>query len=160
MIRRDTPVLRWLSMATAFLFMLLPFPDWLSALRPFLLALVVAYWVLETSQKMGLGRVFLIGLVLDFASFSILGEQALRLVLIAGVLHLMRSQFRFYPVWQQSGFLMLMLYADLALLWLIHLSQGLPMVQAEVWGSPVLAFLIWPWLYMLLDNLRLRNRSR
>jgi rod shape-determining protein MreD len=160
MIRRDTPVLRWLSMATAFLFMLLPFPDWLSALRPFLLALVVAYWVLETSQKMGLGRVFLIGLVLDFASFSILGEQALRLVLIAGVLHLMRSQFRFYPVWQQSGFLMLMLYADLALLWLIHLSQGLPMVQPEVWGSPVLAFLIWPWLYMLLDNLRLRNRSR
>ena len=160
MIRRDTPVLRWLSMATAFLFMLLPFPDWLSALRPFLLALVVAYWVLETSQKMGLGRVFLIGLVLDFASFSILGEQALRLVLIAGVLHLMRSQFRFYPVWQQSGFLMLMLYADLALLWLIHLSQGLPMVQAEVWCSPVLAFLIWPWLYMLLDNLRLRNRSR
>ena len=160
MIRRDTPVLRWLSMAAGFLFMVLPFPDWLSALRPFLLALVVAYWVLETSQKMGLGRVFLIGLVLDFASFSILGEQALRLVLIAGVLHLMRSQFRFYPVWQQSGFLMLMLYADLALLWLIHLSQGLPMVQAEVWGSPVLAFLIWPWLYMLLDNLRLRNRSR
>jgi rod shape-determining protein MreD len=160
MIRRDTPVLRWLSMAAAFLFMVLPFPDWLSALRPFLLALVVAYWFLETPQRMGLGRVFLIGLVLDLASFSVLGEHALRLVLIAGVLHLMRSRFRFYPVWQQSGFLMLMLYVDLAVLWLMHLSQGLPMVQAEVWGSPVLAFLIWPWLYMLLDNLRLQNRGR
>lgn len=34
------------------------------------------------------------------------------------------------------------------------------MVQAEIWGSPVLAFLIWPWLYMLLDNLRLQNRGR
>ncbi|MEY3372321.1 MAG: hypothetical protein RLZZ537_789, partial [Pseudomonadota bacterium] len=40
MIRRDTPVLRWLSLAAAFLFLVLPFPDWLSALRPFLLALV------------------------------------------------------------------------------------------------------------------------
>ena len=90
MIRRDTPVLRWLSMAAAFLFMVLPFPDWLSALRPFLLALVVAYWVLETPQRMGLGHVFLIGLVLDLASFSVLGEHALRLVLIAGLLHLMR----------------------------------------------------------------------
>ena len=148
------------ALAAGFLFMVLPFPDWLSALRPFLLALVVAYWVLETPQRMGLGRVFLIGLVLDLASFSVLGEHALRLVLIAGVLHLMRSRFRFYPVWQQSGFLMLMLYVDLAVLWLMHLSQGLPMVQAEVWGSPVLAFLIWPWLYMLLDNLRLQNRGR
>ena len=160
MIRRDTPVLRWLSMAAAFLFMVLPFPDWLSALRPFLLALVVAYWVLETPQRVGLGRVFLIGLVLDLASFSVLGEHALRLVLIACVLHLMRSRFRFYPVWQQSGFLMLMLYVDLTVLWLMHLSQGLPMVQAEVWSSPVLAFLIWPWLYMLLDNLRLQNSGR
>ncbi len=160
MIRRDTPVLRWLSLAAAFLFMVLPFPDWLSALRPFLLALVVAYWVLETPQKMGLGRVFLIGLLLDLASFSMLGEHALRLLLIAGILHLVRSQFRFYPVWQQSGFLMLMLYADLAVLWLMRLSQGVPMVQAEIWGSPILAFLIWPWLYMLLDNLRLQNRGR
>jgi rod shape-determining protein MreD len=140
--------------------MVLPFPDWLSALRPFLLALVVAYWVLETPQKMGLGRVFLIGLLMDLASFSMLGEHALRLLLIAGILHLMRSRFRFYPVWQQSGFLMLMLYADLAVLWLTRLSQGAPMVQAEIWGSPILAFLIWPWLYMLLDNLRLQNRGR
>lgn len=160
MIRHDTPVLRWLSMAVAFLFMMLPFPDWLSALRPFFLALVVAFWVIETPQKMRLGRVFLIGLVLDLASFSVLGEHALRLVLIAGVLHLMRSRFRFYPAWQQSGFLMLMLYVDLAGLWLMKLSQGLPMVRAEVWGSPALAFLIWPWLYMLLDNLRLQNRGR
>lgn len=160
MIRRDTPMLRWLSVAAALLFMLLPFSDWLSALRPFLPALVVAFWVLETPQKMRLGRVFLIGLVLDLAGFSLLGEHAFRLVLIAGVLHQMRSRFRFYPVWQQSGFLMLMLYADLAVLWLMRLSQGLPMTQAEIWGSPVLAFLIWPWLYMLMDNLRIQNRGR
>ena len=160
MIRRDTPVLRWLSVAAAFLFMVLPFPDWIAALRPFLLAMAVAYWVLETPQKMGLGRVFLLGILLDLASFSLLGEHAFRMVLIAGLLHLLRSRFRFYPVWQQSGILMLMLYADLAVLWLMHLSQGIPMVQAEIWGSPVLAFLIWPWLYMLLDNLRLQSRGR
>ena len=160
MIRRDTPVLRWLSVGAALLFMLLPFPDWLSALRPFLIMLVVAFWVLETPQKMGLGRIFLLGLVLDLAGFSLLGEHAFRLVLMAGVLHLMRSRFRFYPAWQQSGFLMLMLYADLAVLWLMRLSQGLPMTQAEIWGSPILAFLIWPWLYMLMDNLRLQNRGR
>ena len=160
MIRHDTPGLRWSSLALALLVMLVPLPEWLAALRPFVLAQVMVYWVLETPQRMGLGRVFLIGLLLDLASFSMLGEHALRLLLIAGILHLMRSRFRFYPVWQQSGFLMLMLYADLAVLWLMRLSQGVPMVQAEIWGSPILAFLIWPWLYMLLDNLRLQNRGR
>lgn len=160
MIRRDTPVLRWLSLVAAFLFMEFPFPDWLSAPRPFLLALVVAYWILETPQKMRLGRVFLIGLLLDLVSFSMLGEHALRLLLIGGILHLMRSRFHFYLAWQQSGFLMLILYADLVVLWLMRLSQGLPMEQAEIWGSPILALLIWPWLYIFLDNLRVQSRGR
>jgi rod shape-determining protein MreD len=160
MIRRDTPMLRWFSVGLAFLFMVLPFPEGLSALRPFLLALVLVYWALEVPQKMGLGRVFLIGLLLDFVSFSLLGEHAFRLVLIVSILQPIRSRFRFYPAWQQSGLLMLILYVDLLVLWLMGLARGIPMAQAEIWGSPVLAFLIWPWLHMLLDNLRLQNRGR
>lgn len=113
MIRRDTPGLRWTSLALAFLVMLLPMPEWLAALRPFVLAQVMVYWVLETPQRMGLGRVFAIGLLLDLATFSLLGEHPLRLLLIAAVVHALRNQFRFYPVWQQSLFLLAILYADL-----------------------------------------------
>lgn len=160
MIRRDTPFLRAVTLAFAFLFVLLPLPDWLSAPRPFLLALVIAYWVLETPEKMGFGRIFLIGILLDLATFSLLGEHALRLLLIAGVLRQLRNRFRFYPVWQQSGFLMLILYADLVLLWLMRNSQAVPMLPAEIGFSPVVAFLVWPWLYIYLDNVRLKNRSR
>ena len=160
MIRRDTPGLRWTSLALAFFVMLLPLPEWLAALRPFVLAQVMVYWVLETPQRMGLGHVFLIGLLLDLATFSLLGEHPLRLLLIAAVVHALRNQFRFYPVWQQSLFLLAILYADLILLSLLRRFRDAPAPSAEAWFAPVLAFLLWPWLYMLLDNLRLRSRSK
>ena len=44
MIRRDSPGLRWLSVSLGFIFMVLPMPDWMSALRPFLLALILIFF--------------------------------------------------------------------------------------------------------------------
>ena len=160
MIRRDTPILRWLSIALSFFIMIIPIPEWMAALRPFVLAQVLVFWILETPQKMRLGRVFMIGLLLDLASFAILGEHALRLLLIAGVVHQLRNQFRYYPIWQQALFILALLYADQLVLLIIRQFQGLPMPPPEAWLAPVLAFLIWPWMYMLLDNLRLQNRSK
>ncbi|HWR95675.1 MAG TPA: rod shape-determining protein MreD [Arenimonas sp.] len=160
MIRRDTPGLRWISIALAFFIMIIPMAEWLAALRPSVLALVMMFWILETPRKMGLGRVFLIGLLLDLTSFAMLGEHAFRLLLMAGVVHQLRNQFRFYPIWQQSLFVLAILYVDLIVLSLLRLFQGLPQPAIEAWISPVLAFLIWPWLYMFLDNLRLQSRSK
>lgn len=159
MMRRDSVGLRWLSIAIGFLFMILPMPDWMSSLRPFLLALVLIFWVLETPQKMSLGRIFVIGLLLDIASFSMLGQHAFRLLIICGVVHQFRSQFRFYPLWQQSVFIMLILFVDQIVLWFLTQLQGLPKMQVESLFSPLFSFLIWPWLYMLLDNWRMKNRS-
>ncbi len=160
MIRRDTPGLRWVSIGLAFLFMLIPLPEQWAAARPFLLAQVLVFWVLEAPEKMGLGRVFVIGLALDLAGFVLLGEHALRLLVIAGIVHQMRSQFRFYPVWQQSLVLLAVFYLDLFLYWCLHRLQGEIPSTSGLWFSPLLAFLIWPWLYMWLDNLRLQNRSK
>lgn len=160
MIRRDTPGLRWLSIALAFFIMIIPMAEWLAALRPSVLAMVMMFWILETPGKMGLGRVFLIGLLLDLTSFAMLGEHAFRLLLMAGVVHQLRNQFRFYPIWQQSLFVLAILYVDLIVLSVTRVLQSLPQPAIEAWISPVLAFLIWPWLYMFLDNLRMQSRSK
>ena len=159
MIRRDSPGVRWLSVIIGFLFMILPMPDWMSVLRPFLLLLVLIFWILETPQKMTLGRIFIIGLLLDITSFSMLGEHALRLLIMCGVVHQFRSQFRFYPLWQQSVFIMLILFVDQIVLWFLTQLQGLPAMQVESLLSPIFSFLIWPWLYMLLDNWRMKSRN-
>lgn len=160
MIRRDTPWLRWLSISLAFFVMIIPMSEWLAGLRPFVLAMVMLFWILETPQKMRFGRVFLIGLALDLAGISTLGEHALRLLIIAAIIHQVRNQFRFYPIWQQSLFVMALLYMDQLVLSVLKLLQGLPQQSFEAWVSPALAFLIWPWLYMLMDNMRLQSRPR
>ncbi len=160
MIRRDTPWLRLVSISIAFFIMIIPMSEWFAALRPFTLAMVVIFWILETPQKMHFGRVFLIGLVLDLASISTFGEYALRLLIIAGIIHQIRSQFRFYPIWQQALFVMALLYVDQIVLSVLKLLHGLPQQSFEAWVSPVLAFLIWPWLYMILDNIRLQSRPK
>jgi rod shape-determining protein MreD len=160
MIRRDTPWLRWVSVGLAFFMMIIPMSEWLAALRPFILAMVLIFWILETPQKMHFGRVFLIGLVLDLAGISTFGEHALRLLIIAGIIHQIRSQFRFYPIWQQALFVMALLYVDQIILAALKLLQGLPQQPFEAWFSPILAFLIWPWLYMVLDNMRLQSRPK
>lgn len=160
MIRRDSPSFRWLSVLFCFLIMILPMANWLSALRPFFLALVLIFWILETPQKISLGRVFCIGLVLDIFSFTFLGEHALRLLIICGVVHQFRNQFRFYPLWQQSVLIMILLYFDQLVLWFIRYLQGMSVPVIETLASPFIAFLIWPWLYIVLDNWRLQIRTQ
>ena len=50
------------SVLLALLLGLVPLPDTLQAIRPYWLALVMAYWVLEEPERMGLGTAFVLGL--------------------------------------------------------------------------------------------------
>ena len=61
------------SVVLALLLGLVPLPDGLQPLRPYWLGLVVAYWVLEDNERLGLGFAFSMGLIADLAFGSILG---------------------------------------------------------------------------------------
>ena len=55
------------SVVLAILLALLPLPGLMAPLRPYWLALVVAYWVLENPDRAGLGFAFVAGLLADVA---------------------------------------------------------------------------------------------
>lgn len=67
------------SVIVALLLGLMPLPLVVQPLRPYWLALVVAYWVIETPDKVGLGFAFAVGVLADLLYGGVLGEQALRL---------------------------------------------------------------------------------
>src|SRR5690606_4330421 len=90
------------SVVLALLLGLLPLPALLQPLRPYWLALVVAFWVIEEPERAGLGFAFLIGVIGDLTFGGILGEQALRLVVMTFILQRFRSQVRFFPLSQQA----------------------------------------------------------
>jgi len=146
------------SLATALLLGLLPLPALLQPLRPYWLALVLAYWLLETPQRVGLGTAFLLGLLADLAFGSLLGEQALRLVVLAFILDRFRARMRFFPMSQQALTLGLLLCNDRIIVAALHLLMGAPQPPWPVWLTPLLGMLLWPPLHLLLDTLRLRRK--
>ena len=142
------------SVLVALLLGLLPLPEMLQPLRPYWLALVVAYWVLEDPERYGLGFAFLIGLLADLTFGSLLGEQALRLAVMAFILQRFRARLRFFPMSQQALAIGGLLLNDRIVTTVLHLTLGVAPHPDLAWAAPVLGMLLWPPVYMLLDGLR------
>jgi rod shape-determining protein MreD len=147
------------SLVLALLLGLVPLPGMLQALRPYWLALVLAYWLLEAPHRVGLGSAFLLGLLADLAFGSLLGEQSLRLVVLAFILERFRARLRFFPVSQQALTIGVLLLNDRVITAGIHLAMGVPQLPWSYWAAPVVGMLLWPPLHLLLDVLRLRRRG-
>ena len=144
----------------ALLLGLLPLPAMLQPLRPYWLALVVAYGVIEDNDRVGLGYAFCVGLVADLAFGGLLGEQALRLVVMAFILQRFRTQLRFFPMPQQALAIGGLLLNDRVISTVLHLALGEPLLPMAYWWAPLLGMLLWAPLFLLLDALRIGRGVR
>ena len=148
------------SLVVGLLVLVVPLPLGLGIARPYLLAMLLCYWLLEAPDKVGLGTAFLAGLLADIVSGTLLGEQAMRLVVLAFLVQRFRARLRFFPLWQQALAVFALLLNDRLIALAIHLAAGYGPPPWGAWLSPVLGFALWPWLFLLLDELRLRLRER
>ena len=122
------------SVVVALLLGLLPLPPTLQPLRPYWLALVVAYWVIEDPDRSGLGFAFIVGVIADLTFGSLLGEQALA---IGGLL-----------------------VNDRIVVAAIHVALGIAPGPALSWLAPLVGMLLWPPVFVLIDALRLGHWRR
>ena len=157
---------RWIlpvSLLVALLLGLLPLPLALQPLRPFWLALVLAYWLIEAPERVGLGFAFCVGLVADVVYGGLLGEQALRLVILAFIVQRFRARLRFFPLSQQALTLGALLVNDRIVSAGLHLALREPVLPWSYWSAPLVGMLLWPPVFLILDALRLgvwRKRKR
>lgn len=157
---------RWIlpvSLLVALLLGLLPLPLALQPLRPFWLALVLAYWLIEAPERVGLGFAFCVGLVGDVVYGGLLGEQALRLVILAFIVQRFRARLRFFPLSQQALTLGALLVNDRIVSAGLHLALREPVLPWSYWSAPLVGMLLWPPVFLILDALRLgawRKRKR
>lgn len=147
------------SLLLALLLGLVPLPDAVQPLRPYWLALVLAYWVLEEPDKVGIGMAFLLGLVADLAFGGLIGEQALRLAILTFILDRIRPRMRFFPLSQQAVTIGALLLNDRVIGAAIHLVLGAPALPWSYWWAPAVGLLLWAPLYLVLDALRLNRRG-
>lgn len=152
----------WLLIVSFFLALLLgvmPMPEMLQPFRPYWLALVLAYWVFEKPESVGLGFAFGIGLLADLVFGDHLGEQALRLVIFTFILQRFRAQLRFFPLSQQALAMGALLLNDRVVVAAIHLVLGEQQWPVLYWWSPLIGMLMWIPVFLVLDTLRLGARK-
>ncbi len=158
MIRRNTWLLMFASFTLALLLMLLPLPPSLAPLRPPLVTLVLAYWVLEAPDHAGLGLAFMVGVLVDLSIGSVLGESALRMVVLAFLLDRFRPRFNFWPVWQQVLAIGALLANDRIVAAIVHVATHAAPVSWLHWGAAVVGALLWIPMFTLLDTLHQGRR--
>jgi len=148
------------SLVASLLVLVVPLPAGVNVARPYLLAMLLCYWMLEAPDRVGLGVAFIAGLAADLVSGTLLGEQALRLVVLAFLVQRFRARLRFFPLWQQALAVFVLLLNDRLIAQAIRLASGDGLAPWGSWVSPLVGLALWPWLFLLLDELRLRLRER
>lgn len=143
-----------LSLIIALILTVIPLPDSWQPFRPDWLFLVVSYWVVALPHRIGLLWAFLWGLIFDALIGTTLGLHSFSLCLLVFILQLNYLRIRIYPIWKQAltmGGLSLLYLA--LVLWLSRVT-GSPESSLSYWLSATINALLWPWLFILLRDIR------
>lgn len=137
------PVRSWfiaLSLIVALLLNMLPtawlpgVPDWV--------ALVLCFWSVREFRKVGMGWAFLLGVVMDVADASLMGQHTLAYVLMTYVAMSLSRRVLWFPLLQQA-------LQILPLLFIVPIAQFV--VKMLAGGQfPSLLYFLWPVIGALL----------
>ncbi len=144
------------TIIVALLLSILPLPEWARAMRPQWYTLALIYWSLALPQRVGVGVGWLIGIAVDIMTGTLLGQHAISLALIAYITLEMHLRIRLFPLWQQAlTVLTLLLLEKLLSLWVMG-SVSTPTPPLTFWIPPFVGMLLWPWIYIVLRDIRRR----
>ena len=145
------------TFAVAILLSVMPGPGWAEPFRPDWVGLVLIYWCMATPQRVGVGTGWLLGFIQDVLFGSLLGSHAIAKTLIAFITLKLHLQLRMFPRWQQAAaVLVLLMLNQLLVLWIRGLSGQAPETLIY-WTPSIVGMLVWPWLFVILRDVRRRG---
>ena len=144
-----------LTLFIAYLLAIVPFPDWAMNYRPEWVPMVLIYWAMALPYRVGIGWAWAVGLVLDILEGSILGINAISLVIIAYVTISLHQRMRMFSTLQQSGLVLALVGLNLMVChWLLIVTgQSVPENLMYLMAALTSA-IIWPSLFQLLRQIR------
>ncbi len=157
----DRPQRGWvivLSFVVAFMLTAAPLPEWALSWRPAWIAMVLVYWCIALPQRVGVISGWIIGLVLDVMHGSVLGQHAFGLAFVAYVSIQYHQRIRVYPLVQQAIFVgCIVLLYQFVMLQVYNLLGSVHYGVGYLLGAATSA-LLWPWVYVVLRDIRRRAR--
>lgn len=144
------------SLAAALLLTILPMPGWGEDFRPQWVAMALIYWSLALPSRVGVFWAFGTGLVLDVTIGTVLGQHALSLSVVDWLAVELHQRIRIFPLLQQAvSVWVLLLVERLIALWVIG-ATGQPTPTLWYWMPTLVGLLLWPWIFILLRDVRRR----
>jgi len=143
---------RWAVFFTvliALIVQVLPLPDWLSAVRPSFIAVVVIYWGIFAPHAGGIFAPWLAGIALDVFKGDVLGQNALAIALVAYIAMSLHQRLRNQTLIQQSLFVFAVLTLNEAVVWAIEGWSGHAVSSPWRWIQPMIGAMLWPFVALL-----------
>jgi len=149
------------SLVVALMLAMLPLPGWGQPYRPDWVTLVALYWALALPRAFGVGLSWCCGLFLDVVQGTVLGQHALGLALASYVALRFHQRIRVYPLGQQGIIvLVLLVLKQTVVLWTNGIIGQAPDNLLLYYAPAVIGMLLWPWVFIILRDLRRRQKLR
>lgn len=142
----------FISFFFAFALMIIPISEPWLWLRPDFLTLTLIYWTLSMHSKVGIGLAFIIGLLFDLLSGSLLGSTGLCLSIVSFLCLNLRFRLKLYRYWQKFALVMLLIACTQLLRLWIQISISKPPASLLYWLSSLTSALLWPLISLFLDS--------
>ena len=117
--------------------------------------MVLIYWVMALPYRVGIGSAWFAGVILDILEGSILGLNAMALVIIAYVTLSLHLRMRMFSSLQQAGLVLAMVGLNLMLSHWLQIITGQTVAANMLFMMAALtSAVIWPSLFQLLRQIR------
>lgn len=117
-------------------------PDWL--------ALTLCFWCVREIHRVGMGWAFLLGLAMDIADGSLMGQHALAYVLLAYGAQSLARRILWFPLWQQALHVLPLLVGAQAIQLGTRVLAGGEFPGLGYLAGPLVAGALWPLLTFAL----------
>jgi rod shape-determining protein MreD len=144
-----------LSVFIAYLLAIVPFPDWAMNYRPEWVPMVLIYWAMALPYRVGIGWAWGVGILLDILEGSVLGINAISLVVLAYVTLSLHQRLRMFSTLQQSGLVLALVGLNLMIChWLQIVTGQTSTANLMYLMAALTSAIIWPSLFQLLRQVR------
>ena len=142
------------SFIIAFMLTAMPLPEWAIMWRPVWVALTMIYWTMALPGRVGIGTAWCLGLLVDVLQGALLGLNALGYAILCYFVIKSYQRIRVFPLTQQALLVGIFLALYLLItLWIRSLTSE-PQTDWVYWMPAVTSAVLWPWLFIILRDIR------
>ena len=150
----------YLSLLVALVLMILPLPEWAQIYRPNWIALTLIYWSMALPKQVGLWFAFFTGIILDTSLGTLLGQHTLPLIIIIYINLNLYLRIRVLALAQQAIYIFALLLIDQVIVAWVEGILGRPTPLLTFLAAPFIGMLIWPWVFVVLRDIRRKTLMR